>query len=46
MVYKVDIEKLRQRASENNIDKVIDSDGEDILIREFMPTIDFINVNQ
>lgn len=46
MVYKVDIEKLRQRASEINIDKVIDSDGEDILIREFMPTIDFINGNQ
>lgn len=46
MIYKVDIEVLRIRAAEVSEKYTIPADGEDILINEFMPNIDFINVNQ
>lgn len=46
MMYKINIETLRERAIENSVEKTIYAEGEDVLIKEFMPSIDFINVNQ
>lgn len=46
MMYKVDIEKLRDLSAEHSVDKTISAEGEDVLIREFMPSINFINVNE